>query len=37
MKNLLNGLQVLVGAKGNSGVAGVIQNIPGVIGYVNQS
>ncbi|ABV50423.1 ABC-type phosphate transport system, periplasmic component [Prochlorococcus marinus str. MIT 9215] len=26
-----------VGAKGNSGVAGVIQNTPGVIGYVNQS
>ena len=26
-----------VGAKGNSGVAGVIQNTPGAIGYVNQS
>jgi len=26
-----------VGAKGNSGVAGVIQNTPGTIGYVNQS
>jgi len=26
-----------VGAKGNSGVAGVIQNTPGSIGYVNQS
>ena len=26
-----------VGAKGNSGVAGVIQNSPGAIGYVNQS
>ena len=25
------------GAKGNSGVAGVIQNTPGAIGYVNQS
>ena len=26
-----------VGGKGNSGVAGVIQNTPGAIGYVNQS
>jgi len=26
-----------VGAKGNSGVAGVIQNTPGAVGYVNQS
>ena len=26
-----------VGAKGNSGVAGVIENTPGAIGYVNQS
>jgi len=26
-----------VGAKGNSGVAGVIQNTPGAIGYLNQS
>ena len=26
-----------VGAKGNSGVAGFIQNTPGAIGYVNQS
>ena len=26
-----------IGAKGNSGVAGVIQNTPGAIGYVNQS
>ena len=26
-----------VGAKGNSGVAGVITNTPGAIGYVNQS
>ena len=26
-----------VGAKGNSGVSGVIQNTPGAIGYVNQS
>ena len=26
-----------VGAKGNSGVAGVIQNTPGAIGYVSQS
>ena len=26
-----------VGAKGNAGVAGVIQNRPGAIGYVNQS
>jgi len=26
-----------VGAKGNSGVAGVIQSTPGAIGYVNQS
>ena len=26
-----------VGAKGNSGVSGVIQNMPGAIGYVNQS
>ena len=26
-----------VGAKGNSGVAGIIQNTPGAIGYVNQS
>ena len=26
-----------VGAKGNSGVAGVIQNTPGAIGYINQS
>ena len=26
-----------VGAKGNSGVAGVIQNTPGAIGYVNLS
>jgi len=26
-----------VGAKGNAGVAGVIQNTPGAIGYVNQS
>ncbi len=26
-----------VGAKGNSCVAGVIQNTPGAIGYVNQS
>ena len=26
-----------IGAKGNSGVAGVIQNTPGTIGYVNQS
>ena len=26
-----------VGSKGNSGVAGVIQNTPGAIGYVNQS
>lgn len=26
-----------VGAKGNSGVAGIIKNTPGAIGYVNQS
>ena len=26
-----------VGAKGNAGVSGVIQNTPGAIGYVNQS
>ena len=26
-----------VGAKGNAGVAGVIKNTPGAIGYVNQS
>ena len=30
-------LQAGVGDKGNSGVAGVIQNTPGTIGYVNQS
>jgi len=26
-----------VGSKGNLGVAGVIQNTPGAIGYINQS